>query len=119
MESNNISAEIAEPGDNSLGCSLKNIVEACESAGDGSIQKFADRIVGNHYDDRADYAKTPWGKPAHSIRQYMKSKNPCEKDVSNPEPFPSILESSEQARRVERNREIEFVRQSICGLIAQ
>jgi len=70
----------------------------------------------------------------HDIRQYMKSENPCEKDVNNSRvpsntydaekkarqlsaPFPSLLESAEQKRRVERNRGIKFVRQSICGLI--
>jgi len=59
--------------------------------------------------------------PAANIRQYMTRPIACEKDVSKPKPpdpdphdfvpdpetlkpFPSILESAEQKRRVERNR---------------
>jgi hypothetical protein len=80
MKSNNIAAEIAEHGDNSPGCSLKLLVAGCFHGKEGQ---------------------------SPNIRQYMKSENPCEKLVSNSEPFPSILESAEQERRVERNREIE------------
>ena len=88
MESNNISAEIAEHGHNSPGCSLKSDGGPC-------------------------YSQLPKNR---NIRQYMTSQNPCEKLVNKPEPFPSLLESAEQERR--EKRKLEFIRQSICGLIA-
>jgi len=89
MESNNIPAEIAEHGDNSPGCSLNP-----DCIHDAHELGTFDNVTG-----------VCWvcGKTAANIRQYMTHSAACEKDVSKPEPFPSILESAEQERRVERN----------------
>jgi hypothetical protein len=80
MKSNNIRAEIADQGDNSPGCSLKS-------------------EVGLSYIRSYNGKRVQW---APNIRQYMTAPAACEKDVSKPEPFPSILESAEQERRLDR-----------------
>jgi hypothetical protein len=98
MESNIISAEIAEHGDNSLGCSLKTRCGVCD------VPKCEHSV----WLDRSPRGWTHNFRPedVYDIRQYMRGEAACGKDVNKPEPFPSILESAEQARRVKRNREI-------------
>jgi hypothetical protein len=88
MESNTIPAETAEHGDNSPGCSLK--VE-CPNCG-----RDPNDCCGNCIFNEA-------APVSRNIRQYITRPLACEKDVSKPEPFPSILESAEQKRRVDRN----------------
>jgi hypothetical protein len=87
MESNIITAEIAEQGYNSPGCSLKS----------GCIHDS------NEFGAFDNVTGVCWvcGKTASNIRQYMTAPTACEKDVNN-EPFPSILESAEQERRERR-----------------
>jgi hypothetical protein len=103
MESNIIPEEIADHGDNFLGCSLKS------------------KPAKAQFNFRADlFKEAPAGKSFSkanrpNIRQYMTEKNLCEKVVNKTEPFPSLLVSAEQERREKRN--LDFIRRSICEAV--
>jgi len=88
MESNNIPAEIAEHGDNSPGGSLKS---------DGELPYYG-------RGPQSWRVRAMQETKRSNIRQYMTRPIACGKDADKSEPFPSLLESAEQKRRVERNR---------------
>jgi hypothetical protein len=92
-ESDTIRPEIAEHGDNSPGGSLKSCFNGC-----GSSHLIE---TNNYYVCR--YCGMTYSKKSPNIKQYMTDQPACEKDVNNStEPFPSILQSAEDARRLAR-----------------